>query len=592
MSNKKIFKKLFDSNLHLSDTLDLQNLLSKININKFKFSFIKKVTIETSSDYTLTYLEDMLRLFLINRKIKPKINSTSFGSVSYLIRDLNDDFWKSQSDIFLLIPSSRKLNFLPDVNDNLQTIETKLEKESDIWIKMWKKTNKNIIQTTFDPLPYSNLGILDSSNSGGYLNYINKLNLILQENAPSSVDLIDLNTLNNQNKNFKLYDNKMYNLSKQPYSMDAIPHISNLISGLVAGIIGMAKKVLITDLDNTLWGGILGDDGLNNIKIGDTSPEGEGYTNFQKYLKSLVKKGIILCVCSKNDHKLAINAFVNNKQMELSKNDFTMFVANYEDKASNIKNISKSLNLGLDSFIFVDDSKIECELVSQKLPEVMVINLNNQDPSNFVEIVESTYPFYFKNITKEDLDRVKSYKQISLLNDKSKSISDLEKFLRELKPQISIKKVDKDSNDRCAQLFAKTNQFKFNSNIFSSKQLLSKNFTSLSINFKDKFHNYGVISSLVYKINKKDKYLLIENWVMSCRVFSRRIEDFIIDYLKVKTKENKCNNICFKLELTKKNIYLQKFLKETGLKINKQGQYSFNILNYKTKKKNYIKLIN
>jgi FkbH-like protein len=175
--------------------------------------------------------------------------------------------------------------------------------------------------------------------------------------------------------------------------------------------------------------------------------------------------------------------------MELSKNDFTMFVANYEDKASNIKNISKSLNLGLDSFIFVDDSKIECELVSQKLPEVMVINLNNQDPSNFVEIVESTHPFYFKNITKEDLDRVKSYKQISLLNDKSKSISDLEKFLRELKPQISIKKVDKDSNDRCAQLFAKTNQFKFNSNIFSSKQLLSKNFTSLSINFKDKFHN-------------------------------------------------------------------------------------------------------
>ena len=439
-------------------------------------------------------------------------------------------------------------------------------------------------------MPYSNLGNLDSSKPGGYSHYIKMVNSILQENAPKNVNLIDLEILQNKNKNFSLYDNKMFYLSKQPYSMDAVPYISNLISSVVAGIIGMGKKVLIADLDNTLWGGVIGDDGINNIKIGDSSAEGESYSNFQKYLKSLAQKGIILCVCSKNDFKIANEVFIKNSNMELSEKDITMFVANYKDKASNIKNISKTLNLSLDSFIFVDDSQIECELVKQKLPEVMVINLSNQDPSDFIDILENTYPFYFKKITKEDLDRSESYKQIALLDTKSKSSSNLDQFLKNLQPKILIKKVDNNNVERSVQLIAKTNQFKLNSKLLSSKQLLSKKLNSLSIAFEDKFHNYGIISSLVYKISRIDRSIYIENWVMSCRVFSRRIEDFIINYLITIAKKNNLSNISFDFELTKKNIYLQKFFVDISLKVNENKKYLINLKKFKTNKKNYIKI--
>ena len=591
MSNQKINNILFNPQLYSTDLLELQDLSSKIKKNRTNLIFSKEIVIDTSSDYTLTFLEEMLHLFLFNRKIKSEINSTSFGSLNFLIRDLDNKFWKSKSDITLLIPSSRKLNFLPDATDSNELIIKKAKKEADIWIQVWKNTNKNIIQTTFDPLPYSNLGNLDSSKPGGYSHYIKIVNSILQENSPTNVNLIDLDILQNRNKNFNLYDNKMFYLSKQPFSMDAVPYISNLISSLVAGIIGMAKKVLITDLDNTLWGGVIGDDGVNNIKIGDSSSEGESYSNFQKYLKSLTQKGIVLCVCSKNDFKIANDAFIKNSNMELNKNDITMFVANFRDKASNIKYISKTLNLGLDSFIFIDDSSIECELVKQKLPEVMVVNLSNQDPSDFIDIVENTYPFYFKKITKEDLDRSKSYKQIASLNVKSKSSSDLDQFLKGLQPKILIKEVDNNTIERSAQLIAKTNQFKLNSRLFSPKQLISKKINSLSITFKDKFHNYGIISSLVYKISRTDKSIYIENWVMSCRVFSRRIEDFIIDYLITIAKKNNFSKISFDFELTKKNIYLQKFFTEIGLKINKNKKYLINLKEFKINKRNYIKMI-
>lgn len=591
MHNKKIQNIIYDPKLYSFDLLELQDLAIEVKKIEKKLNFNKEITIDTSSDYTLKFLEDMLHLFLFNRKIKSKINSSSFGSLNFLIRDPNNKFWKSKSDITLLIPSSRKLNFLPNINDDIELIKKKAQKEADIWIRLWKNTNKNIIQTTFDPLPYTNLGNLDSSNPGGYLHYIKIVNSILQEKAPSNVNLVDLETLQNRHKDFSLYDNKMYNLTKQPYSMSAIPHISNLISSLVAGISGLAKKVLITDLDNTLWGGVIGDDGVNNIIIGDTSPEGEGYANFQKYLKSLVQKGIVLCVCSKNDSKIAYEAFTKNSNMELNKKDITMFIANYNDKASNIKHIAETLNLGLDSFIFVDDSSIECDLVKKKLPEVMVLNLSNQDPSDFVEIVENTYPFYFKKVTKEDLNRIESYKQIALLNTKSKSSSDLDEFLKDLQPKILIKKVDKDSVERSSQLIAKTNQFKFNSKLFSQKDLVSKKINSICISFKDKFHNYGIIGSLVYKISKKDRSLHIENWVLSCRVFSRRIENCVFDFLRSIAKKNHLNKISFDFVLTKKNIYLQNFLKEIGFNANKNGKYLMNLNEIKNSKKHFIKNI-
>jgi len=578
------------THLHLEDLIDVQNLSQKFNKTKYiKSLYKKKISINLSSDFTTSFLAEMLPLFLANKKIYSKIYEANFGSLNFLIRDLNNNFWKKpECDFFLLMPSSKKLTYLPKITDNYQTIKSNAKKEANIWIKTWKSTNKNIIQSLFDPLPYSNFGNMDGVKIGGILHYVRLVNSMLIKMKPSNVDLIDIENLLIKNEHLKWNDDKIYNLTKQPFSMNTIPYLSSQVSHIISGVSGFSKKVLVLDLDNTIWGGIIGDDGIKNIKLGDNTPEGEAFVNFQSYLKSLSNKGIILCVCSKNNHNTAMEVFLKHKDMKLKKDDITIFMANFGDKASNIKKISQSLNLNLDSFVFVDDSNVECSLVKNKLPEVMVINLSNKDPSDFVNILESSAPFYFNKITSEDINRKKSYKNLAIINTKLSENSNIESFLKNLQPQIDIKSVNKENCERMSQLIGKTNQFKLNSNFYSSKQLLGNKVQSLSISFKDKFHNYGIISALVYSVSKKDRYLEINNWVMSCRVFSRRIENYIVAYLIKLMKKNKLDIIKLKFEKTKKNLYFQIFINNFNTKIKKSGIFKTNIKKIKNDKKHYM----
>lgn len=218
----------------------------------------------------------------------------------------------------------------------------------------------------------------------------------------------------------------------------------------------------------------------------------------------------------------------------------------------------------------------------------MVLNLSN-DPSEFIEKIDAIAPFSFKNITEEDLNRLKSYKNINILNEAKTESKNIDDFLKNLKPKIKLEKISKKNSDRSSQLIAKTNQFKLNSKIFSPKNLLSRKEKCIPISFEDKFQNYGVIGVVVYNIDLKKKTLIIENWVMSCRVFSRRIEHYLIDFLIKKLKEQKCTFIAFKIEITNKNLYLQNFIKELGIKLDKKdANYLINFKKVMNYKKNYI----
>ena len=274
-------------------------------------------------------------------------------------------------------------------------------------------------------------------------------------------------------------------------------------------------------------------------------------------------------------------------KMEIKLEDITVFKSNYLDKPTNIKNISSILNLGLDSFVFVDDSKFECELVKRNLPEVLTINLND-DPSDYIKLVDQTSAFYFNNISKEDILRTSNYKKIAKFNNEIKKTKNINEYLKSLKSKIVLEKISNKNNERSSILLAKTNQFKLNSKLFSSKELISKN--AYCIFYKDKFQDYGNIGVIIYKIIKKQN-LLIENWVLSCRVFSRRLEHFIIKHLLTKAINNNCKYLTFKFEKTKKNIYLQEFLKIFKIKTKKKiNIYKIDINKIKLNNlENYIK---
>ena len=590
MNELNILSEVKDPFLYKKDYLDIQSLIT--NFNKIikknkKIKFKKKINVSISSDYTSNYLTQFLPIFFTNKKINAKIYEKEFGSLNFLSKEVRNIFWKKNTDFFILIPSSKNLN-LPVISDGIIDIKKKAKKDAEIWLRLWNSTNKKIIQTSFEPTSYPYLGEVDAVNHGGYLHYIRLVNSILYEKKPSNVYLIDIENLVFRNENANWNDSRMYNLTKQPFSMETIPILSNCICNAALGMLGISKKVIVVDLDNTLWGGIIGDDGFNNIVVGPETPEGEAFQNFQKYLKQLTEKGIVLCICSKNKEEIAKEAFLKNKNMILELNDITIFKSNYLDKATNIKNISKTLNLGLDSIIFVDDSKFECEQVKKNLPEVLTLNLPD-DPSDFIKLVDDASAFYFNNITKEDISRITSYKKLSKIDDDIKSSKSIDDFLKSIESKVILEKTNVASSERASQLLGKTNQFKFNSKTFLAKELIKKK-NSFCIFYKDKYQNYGNIGVVVYKIVKKD-YILIENWVLSCRVFSRRLEHFIIQHFVKLAKKNNCKNILFEFEKTKKNLYLQEFLNELKIDLSKKSQtYKLNIKYLNSKKlNNYIK---
>lgn len=576
MKEKDIINKIKNPFLYKNDYLEIQSLntdYANIKIKNKKINFKKNIKVLISSDYTMSYLTECLPIFFANKNINVDIEQKEFGSLNFLSKDCKNNFWKKNNNFFVLIPSSNNLN-LPLVNDKIDTIKKKAEQDAKIWLKLWGSIKKNIVQTTFEPTIYPNLGEVDATKYGGYLHYIRLVNTLLCEKKPSNVYLIDIENLVFRNSNANWTDARMFNLTKQPFSMETIPILSHHISNAISGMLGMSKKVIIADLDNTIWGGIIGDDGNDNIILGPDTAAGEAFQNFQIYLKKLTQKGIILCVCSKNDEKIAKDAFLKNKNMILKLEDITVFKSNYLDKATNIKNISSILNLALDSFVFVDDSKFECEMVKKNLPEVLTINLSD-DPSDFIKLVDQTSAFYFNNVTKEDISRTSNYKTITKFNNEIKKTKNINEYLKSLKSKVVLEKINKRNNERSSILLGKTNQFKLNSKLLSSKELTLKD--AFCIFYKDKYQDYGNIGVIIYKIIKNNN-LLIENWVLSCRVFSRRLEHFIIKHLLAKALNNNCKYLIFKFEKTKKNLYLQEFLQIFDIKIKKKTNiYKINI---------------
>ena len=575
------------------DLPSLQNLTNEINSNIKKCKFKKNIKISISSNYTTSFFVKILKVLLINKKISSEIIESEFDSLKFDTIDFSRKIWKSKSDFLFFMPSYLNLLFPPKLNDNKQDIIKNAKKELNFWKKVWNQTDKTIIQTTFDPPFFLSLGLDDSIKYGGLHHYIRLVNSFLTDSAPSNVNLIDVESLLINNRESIWKDSRMYYLTKQPFNMETIPALAKAISGRIEGSLGLSKKVIVTDLDNTLWGGVLGDDGYNGIICDNNTPEGEAFYNFQKYLKKLSSQGIILTICSKNDEKIVKEVFKKNKNFALQYKDFSVVKANYNDKAKNINDISKILNLNIDSFVFIDDSKIECELVKEIIPNIQVINLDSSEPSNYINKVETYNLFNFKNITKEDLKRTESYKKIREYDEVKTKSSNIDSFLKDLSPKIYLKKVDKISVTRSSQLLGKTNQFKFNNKIFSEKELLKIKDRTIVLSFEDKFQNYGIIGVLVYELDKKNKSLFIDNWVMSCRVFSRRIEDLIIEFFIKKVNNLNYDSIGFNFNISEKNIYLQNFLKQLNFKLSKQKtKYSLKITKLKKPKKSYIKLNN
>jgi len=542
----------------------LNSLLLKKNffIEKFnKSKFEKKVNIKFLGGYTISDLQDWIEIFCKYNKIQCNFTEHQWGPGFSSL--LNSKTKNDNEDYMIIINSWRDLFAQNNFNELIIMPEEIIK-----LFRTYKNHNKSkIIITLFD---YPEIEILiKQKNLKTIINHLNNEIYRIFENN-SSVSILN-EQQNVMSKNLQWDSQRDWHSFGKILTTEASLVVSNAISNVIKYSFIAPKKVLVLDLDNTIWGGVIGDDGPENLKIGDESPEGRIFLEIQSYFKMIKESGILLAIVSKNEKSLAIDGLKIKKNI-LKLSDFTSLRMNWKKKSENILSISKELNLGLDSFVFIDDNPAEREEVAKQLPEVSIPNIGD-NPENFIKIINDHSYFNLNSkISKEDIARTSLYQTENMRVKLKKKNNSHSSFLKSLKIEVIFIKKIIDNIDRIHQLTNKTNQFNLTTKRLTLSEL--KKYIShpqkkvIAVQAKDKFGDYGIISILY--LSKSLNSWNIDNWVMSCRVFAKSIESAILFSLIKHLKKNKKFKLKTTYIVSKKNHLIFDTLKYLGFSINKQ----------------------
>jgi FkbH-like protein len=424
-----------------------------------------------------------------------------------------------------------------------------------------------ILQQTILPVHPNLLGNNEHRLSGSKAAFVARLNQELRALADAEgVDLIAVEARAAADGVTKWHDTALWHRSKQEIALTAAPFYGDIVGRLLAAKQGRSAKCLVLDLDNTVWGGVIGDDGLEGIVLGQGSPLGEAYTAFQDYARELSRRGIILAVCSKNDEANAVEPFEKHPEMVLKRGDIACFVANWSDKASNIRAIAKELNIGIDSLVFIDDNPFERNLIRQELPMVAVPEVSD-DPTYYPTAIADAGYFEGVAVTEEDRERSGQY-QGNLARDALKaSVTDLDSYLRGLEMQLIWRRFDKIGLQRVVQLINKSNQFNLTTKRYTEEEVLAvmgdPRAFGLQLRLIDRFGDNGVIAIIIGRLND-DNDLYIDTWLMSCRVLGRQVEPTTLNLIAAEARRLGAGRLIGEYIPTKKNGMVKEHYMKLG----------------------------
>lgn len=412
---------------------------------------------------------------------------------------------------------------------------------------------------------YYNYPEIDDTVFGSYANkvqesftyQVRKLNFELMNLAQEYPNLFicDIAALQNKYGRDFFFDSTIYVSTEMLLSLDALPFVASRTWDIISSIEGKFKKCLILDLDNTVWGGVVGDDGWENIQIGHGLGIGKAYTEFQEWVKKLKNRGIIVCVCSKNDEDKAKEPFEKNPEMVLKLDDISVFIANWENKADNIRTIQRILNIGFDSMVFLDDNPFERNLVRENVPGVLVPELP-EDPGNYLEYLYSLNLFETASYSSADKDRTKQYQIEAKRVATAKKYTNEADFLKSLNMVSEVEGFTKFNTPRVAQLSQRSNQFNLRTVRYTEDQITAiendPKQQGFAFSLKDKFGDNGLIAVVILQEKDADT-LFIDTWFMSCRVLKRGMENFTLNTIVAWAKENGYKQIIGEYLPTPKN---------------------------------------
>lgn len=505
----------------------------------------KKVAILGGS--TTSNIKLILELFLLNYGIKPEFYESEYNQYYQDAVFDNPELDAFTPDIIYIHTTNRNITRYPRMQDDAvaieQLISLETEKFQTIWESLKRRYGCPVIQNNFEMPFYRLLGNKDASDIHGKVNFLTRMNMEFYNYAQANENfyICDINYISADYGLKEWSDPFYYHMYKYALNVNAIPYLAFNVANIIKSIFGKNKKGFVLDMDNTLWGGVIGDDGVDNIKLGPEEAEGQVYSEFQRYIKEHTQLGLVLNVNSKNEEENAI-AGLNHPDSELSKDDFIIIKANWNPKDRNFSEIASELKLLPESLLFIDDNPAERHIVTEQLPGVVAPEIG--EVHQYIQNIDRGGYFEVTAFSAEDQKRNEMYKDNVKRERLQASFADYKEYLISLEMLGVIKPFESVYLARIAQLTNKSNQFNLTTRRYTQSEIEAiandNNYISLYGKLMDKFGDNGVVSVVIGHLSGEECH--IELWIMSCRVLKRDMEFAMMDSLvaQCQSKGIKC----------------------------------------------------
>jgi FkbH-like protein len=528
-----------------------------------------------------------LKGYAYEQKMNIEIYDADYNQIESQILEEKSELYSFQPDTVLIYMCTEKLcdRFAEvKLEERKQFADRVFEEIMTRWERLCMNKNCNILQFLFVEKMDRVFGNFAYKLEESFDFQLKKLNYLLITKGCQqlkNVYLIDLGDICFNVGNFAFCDDKMYDSAKMTITFGALPYVAKQVVDVIKSIMGKVVKCVILDLDNTLWGGIIGDDGLEKIQLGEFG-QGSAFSRFQKWLKELKKRGILLVVCSKNEESIAKEPFLKHPDMILRIEDIAMFVSNWENKADNIIMIQSNLNIGMDSMVFIDDNAFERNLVRTTIPDIIVPELP-EDPALYVSYLQQLNLFETISYSYDEIERTNQYQIEMKRTNVSKQYQSYTDYLEDLQMVATMKEFEPFQYPRIAQLTQRSNQFNLRTIRYTEAQIdeIANNKGKIPIYFtlKDRFGDYGLISVVILE-QKDSKTLFINTWVMSCRVLKRGMEEFVMNEIIDLAKEFEYEKIIGEYIPTPKNGMVKDIYKKMNFIEISQNYYEVSVKQY------------
>jgi FkbH-like protein len=504
---------------------------------------LKDIRIVVLGGTTTSELVDLFEFLLLNKGFRPAFYQSEYGRY-YEDAVLEPEVIAAfKPDIVYVHTCSLNIQTPPPVSCTEEELPEYVDAEMNRFRAIWRSLDENvgcqIIQNNFELPPYATLGNLDAVSAGGMTRFIAELNRCIAAETANNPRLMmqDLNTIAARIGMNQWFDPERWYSYKIANTVEGTFAIATSLTALTSAMYGLSRKVLVLDLDNTLWGGVIGDDGVDKILIGRETPVAEAYTAFQEYCLQLRDRGVLLAVCSKNDEDVARSGFEHPDSI-LKLDHFSAFKANWRPKHENILAIAKELNLGADSFVFIDDNPAERAIVEAQIPGIAVPDVGNE-VAKYQSVIDGGRYFEMASLAKEDLVRARLYAENSQRAKLEQKFANYGEYLDSLEMTAEIEGFNPTYMERLAQLTNKTNQFNLTTRRYTVAEIEATVVDAASIGIygklTDRFGDNGLISIVLGHVTATDLHL--DLWLMSCRVLKRDMELAMLDGLAERAQQ-------------------------------------------------------